>query len=1041
MAVGSLQTLGGLQLSIGDVGVPAPTTSKARALLAYLILGRTSAQARERIADVFWPDFNPENARANLSTSLHSLRRCLRSAAIDPDACITADKTSIRWIADTSVDVEALEVFEADPNASPTAENLFSLYRGEFLEGIYEEWVVAQRERYAALFERLLTKSLKATPDISVARELVARNAYDEQAFCVLIDADIAAGRRVAAARLIHRYRAALAEFGERPSRDFEGRYGQIATHPVEDTELRLAFAGRERELALLDRALSDASARQGSFTVVCGEPGIGKTTLLKRVADRAATSGLRVVTVRCVAGDPRPLGPWGDLFEELTGERPAELSTAGRQRVVDVLATRIVASLGGPSAILIDDGQWLASEALETFVNIVGLGVAGPHAIVCAVRPEGVPALEGLHSRTRAQEIRLAAMSSDELSEVFRSSAVDAPTGFVQRIHDRTGGQPLYVSHIVTSLARSGSIRRDGSGWRVDDTNGTAVTVPESLARVLEARLREGGKAAAALAFALAIEPTATLDDLVAVLGIDEAAVMDGLDVLLTLGILEQKHSESNFSFAHDLVREIALRLQNRARRTAVHRAFAQRCEARAASDDVLRRARHLEEAGDLLPAAEAFIAAAVVAYEWHAPAAALERCDAAIRLAGSMEDAPRTHRVSSKAYRLRASIFGHANDMPRALDSVSLAVQHARLTEDGRFLAEALWQRASAYTMVNDAKRALADATAVVAIGHTLGDNTFLVQGYEKMAYAYLMLGDAAQSLDSARKSLDVARRGDSAEQLTTSLIILIQAQFTYWDFSGVLASADACVDTSHALGKQAVASALLVRAMLTYALGDYDRTEADVRTVESLLEALKAGTERQRRWGMPTTHIEIYSAYYAALVAAARERWDEAIAHAGRVIDRIDPADQPMLANAIRLVTIDSLLGRNFSGDVDLVGTLVAELAPVDGVQTSEGWSDCPELARAHHAARAHLPDTLLLLKRAFDALESNAAVTPLLSDWAFFRLADAAREAGASALDVRCRARGEELRARRLQAIESSTKVDAVDGVVEATRISL
>jgi predicted ATP-dependent serine protease len=57
-----------------------------------------------------------------------------------------------------------------------------------------------------------------------------------------------------------------------------------------------LGFLGRTRERELLDRLLAQACRGQSAVLVIRGEPGIGKTALL-RYAARQAT-GLRVAQV-----------------------------------------------------------------------------------------------------------------------------------------------------------------------------------------------------------------------------------------------------------------------------------------------------------------------------------------------------------------------------------------------------------------------------------------------------------------------------------------------------------------------------------------------------------------------------------------------------------------------------------------------------------------------------------------------------------------------------------------------------------------------
>ena len=55
------------------------------------------------------------------------------------------------------------------------------------------------------------------------------------------------------------------------------------------------AIVGRDREIATLARAIDDIE-EHGSALLIRGDPGMGKTTLIDLVADRARDAGLAVV-------------------------------------------------------------------------------------------------------------------------------------------------------------------------------------------------------------------------------------------------------------------------------------------------------------------------------------------------------------------------------------------------------------------------------------------------------------------------------------------------------------------------------------------------------------------------------------------------------------------------------------------------------------------------------------------------------------------------------------------------------------------------
>jgi DNA-binding SARP family transcriptional activator len=69
--------LGGLRAERGGETVTRFRSQKFGALFAYLALFPQRVHTREELADLLWPDAEPEAARTNLRTALSSLRKQL----------------------------------------------------------------------------------------------------------------------------------------------------------------------------------------------------------------------------------------------------------------------------------------------------------------------------------------------------------------------------------------------------------------------------------------------------------------------------------------------------------------------------------------------------------------------------------------------------------------------------------------------------------------------------------------------------------------------------------------------------------------------------------------------------------------------------------------------------------------------------------------------------------------------------------------------------------------------------------------------------
>ena len=121
--------------------LPGPV---ATLLLARLALPPQRAHAREELVELLWPGVAPATARNRLRQLLSLLRRLL------PPELLLADRQTLRLAEGAlACDVSA---FDAAVRTQPA--EAAALYAGELLPGFYEDWVLEERRRLAALAER-----------------------------------------------------------------------------------------------------------------------------------------------------------------------------------------------------------------------------------------------------------------------------------------------------------------------------------------------------------------------------------------------------------------------------------------------------------------------------------------------------------------------------------------------------------------------------------------------------------------------------------------------------------------------------------------------------------------------------------------------------------------------------------------------------------------------------------------------------------------------------------------------------------------------
>ena len=147
-----VRTLGGLQIDVD--GLPLRFAGKVQKrpleLLKALIAFGGSGVAEAQLADALWPDAEGDDAHNAFVTTLQRLRKLLghRLALVLQEGRLSLDRQLCL------VDTWAFE--SVDPQAADDDDlrRALRLYRGEFLAGDDDGWVLAPRDRWRARFVR-----------------------------------------------------------------------------------------------------------------------------------------------------------------------------------------------------------------------------------------------------------------------------------------------------------------------------------------------------------------------------------------------------------------------------------------------------------------------------------------------------------------------------------------------------------------------------------------------------------------------------------------------------------------------------------------------------------------------------------------------------------------------------------------------------------------------------------------------------------------------------------------------------------------------
>lgn len=299
-----LHLLGSLEIIRHNEPIRLPTR-KIEALLAYLAL-HPEAQAREKLAALFWGDVSDQQARVSLRYALGQLRKTLGGdvlradrevAQLNPDFPIWIDAKEFQQIADRGGQNAATDL------PIQTLKEAISRYRGDLLADFYDDWIFPEREHLRQLYlDALLqlTQQYRAQSQyvqaIETAQRVLESDPANERAHQHLIFCFVAQGNRQAALQQYENcVRALREELAIDPAPETTALYewikqtrdgsispaARITNLPIPFT----SFIGRGQEVAQIKAALTPNLFRTGTgeqvrLLTLTGAGGSGKTRL-----------------------------------------------------------------------------------------------------------------------------------------------------------------------------------------------------------------------------------------------------------------------------------------------------------------------------------------------------------------------------------------------------------------------------------------------------------------------------------------------------------------------------------------------------------------------------------------------------------------------------------------------------------------------------------------------------------------------------------------------------------------------------------------
>ena len=591
-------------------------TRKQLALLLLLARRQGLPVSRDDLIALLWSDDGESNARHSLSQSISLINKLLGTDVIEPcqkNQLLLRDGTV--WL-----DVAEFEAAIADGRSADAQ----ALWRGGLFEGQwlprapnFERWLTDERDRLARQLGAALREVLEAhrtagdwQPMRKVAEALLDVDALDEGAMLAYLEALALHGERTLALRRYGEFERRLREeLDAEPGsalrgwikRHRKGDGGPPAAVPilrVSDLHVLPAVRpvyGRQEEFALLwERWETAQRSGEGTFLIVQGEAGIGKSALAGKLLNQVHVGGGSVCLARCYRTEKSvPFAPITALIRQLSrlpgfvalgdvwiGEltrlvpelrqrfpnapQPMAIDESARHRLSDgvVQATECVAD-EQPLLVVVDDIQE-ADEASLALLHYLGRSVATQPIFLLCIARSGVQLSEfertffdTARAAGLARFVTLGALPDEHIGriaqQVFAERGLEVAETAVQRVRWVAGGNPLHA--IEAALAAPTQDGHFSEEW-LEDPSQTPQRGQESFLRTASERLSTLSQNARHVAQVLAIAgrpiPECDLAGATALLPADLASAIQSLEAAhfirrggTTLAIVHEQYAK----------------------------------------------------------------------------------------------------------------------------------------------------------------------------------------------------------------------------------------------------------------------------------------------------------------------------------------------------------------------------------------------------------------------------------------------------------------------------------------------------------------
>jgi len=461
---------------------------------------------------------------------------------------------------------------------------------------------------------------------------------------------------------------------------------------------VRGRLVGREASFAQLVERWQLAASGQGKLLLVSGEPGVGKTRLVRELTTYVELSGGQVLAVECyadaglpyasfarligqvlAAGEDRlvPESSLADLLALTPDLRPsyahisppayADQETKQAVLIESVMAFFAALSAQSPLLFFFDDLHWADSGTLSLLRHLAQSLGHRPLMIVGAFREAELSEerplqswLSDLYGESWLSQHQLPRLDKVQVQELLATLfSSDVSWDLTEAIYGHSEGNPFFIEEICRALVESGNFYFEAGRWRRPSLDELAI--PQGLKSAIDSRLRRLSKVEQeTLELAAMLGREFSYDRLRAVSSLQEGQLIAALEHAEAAQLIEEvrgspgrTQGDLRFSFSQALIRSTIVSGMGTLRRrrlgqkiaVALEKAYPERLDELAPL-----LARYFADAGQSQKAAGYLLRAGDAAQRLFAHEEAIKYYELALPLLEELEDHTRAARTYMK-------------------------------------------------------------------------------------------------------------------------------------------------------------------------------------------------------------------------------------------------------------------------------------------------------------------------------------------------------------------------------------------------------